>query len=61
MRKCAVNAALMSGFEPEKNALARRLDTAGDNARYDESCKQILSSIPILARILKFCVSEFAI
>ena len=43
-----------------ENALARRLDTAGDNAKYDESCKQILSSIPILARILKFCVSEFA-
>ena len=42
-----------------ENALARRLDTAGDNARYDESCKQILSSIPILARILKSCVSEF--
>ena len=42
-----------------ENALARRLDTAGDKARYDKACKSLLSSVQILARILKYCVSEF--
>ena len=42
-----------------ENALARRLDTAGDKARYDKACKNLLSSIQILARILKYCVPEF--
>ncbi len=42
-----------------ENALARRLDTAGDKARYDKACKSLLSSVQILAWILKYCVSEF--
>ena len=42
-----------------ENALARRLDTAGEKARYDKTCKSLLSSVQILARILKYCVSEF--
>ena len=42
-----------------ENALARRLDTAGDKARYDKACKSLLSSVQILARILKYCVFEF--
>ncbi len=42
-----------------ENALARRLDTAGEKAKYDKVCKKLLSSIQILARILKYCVPEF--
>ena len=47
-------------MEKVENILAKRIDAAGENADYDESCKQLLSNKQILARILKSCVAEFA-
>lgn len=43
-----------------QNALANRIDTAGEMSSYDEACKQILSNRIILAWILKHCMKEFA-
>ena len=43
-----------------QNALANRIDTAGEMSSYDESCKRILSNKIILAWIIKRCTKEFA-
>lgn len=42
-----------------ENTLAKRIDTAGSNAAYDNNCKRLLANKQILARILKTCVAEF--
>ena len=42
-----------------QNALANRIDTAGEMISYDEACKQVLSNKIILAWILKACVGEY--
>lgn len=42
-----------------RNILAKRIDTAGINASYDEACKRILANKQILAWILKTSVEEF--
>lgn len=42
-----------------RNALAHRIDTAGEMISYDEACKQILSNKIILAWILKHCLKEY--
>ena len=42
-----------------QNALANRIDTAGQKAAYDSYCKRLLANKQILARILKVCVPEF--
>ena len=43
----------------KKNRLAKKLDIAGKQARYDASAKSVLSDKSVLAHILKECVSEF--
>lgn len=42
-----------------ENALAKRIDAAGQNASYDNYCKRLLANKQILAWILKTCVAEF--
>ena len=42
-----------------QNALANRIDTAGEMISYDEACKQVLANKIILAWILKACVREY--
>ena len=42
-----------------QNALANRIDTAGEMISYDEACKQVLANKIILAWILKTCVREY--
>ncbi len=42
-----------------ENTLAKKLDTAGQNASYDAYCRNLLVNRQILARILKTCVKEF--
>lgn len=44
-----------------ENILAKRIDTAGQNASYDSYCKRLLANKQILAWILKTCVPEFKI
>lgn len=43
-----------------QNALANRIDTAGEMSSYDEACKQILANKIILAWIMKHCVKKYA-
>ena len=43
----------------KKNRLAKKLDIAGKQARYDAAAKSVLSDKSVLAHILKGCVSEF--
>ena len=43
-----------------QNSLAKRIDTAGIIASYDEACKQLLANKVILAWILKYSTKEFA-
>ena len=43
-----------------QNSLAKRIDTAGIIASYDEVCKQLLANKVILAWILKYSTKEFA-
>ncbi len=43
-----------------QNSLAKRIDTAGSIASYDEACKQLLANKVILAWILKYSTKEFA-
>ena len=42
-----------------ENTLAKKIDTAGQNASYDAYCRNLLVNRQILARILKTCVKEF--
>ena len=42
-----------------ENTLAKKIDTAGQNASYDGYCRNLLVNRQILARILKTCVKEF--
>ena len=42
-----------------QNALANRIDTAGEMISYDEACKQVLANKIILAWILRACVREY--
>lgn len=42
-----------------ENVLAADIGAAGQKARYDAACKNVLSAKIILAWILKFCVEEF--
>ena len=42
-----------------QNALANRIDTAGEMISYDEACKRVLANKIILAWILKSCVREY--
>lgn len=43
-----------------ENTLAKRIETAGQNASYDSHCKRLLANKQILAWILKTCVVEFS-
>ena len=43
----------------KENILSADLRAAGDKARYDAACKNVLSAKIILAWILKYCVEEF--
>ena len=42
-----------------KNETNRTLSTAGNDARYDRAAKRILSNNQILARVIKWCTTEF--
>ena len=42
-----------------QNALANRIDTAGEMISYDEACKQVLANKTILAWIMKGCLKEY--
>ncbi|MCM1246764.1 MAG: hypothetical protein NC293_14085, partial [Roseburia sp.] len=42
-----------------ENTLAKKIDTAGQRASYDNNCRNLLANKQILARILKTCVTEF--
>ena len=42
-----------------QNALANRIDTAGNMISYDEACKKVLANKIILAWILKTCIREY--
>ena len=42
-----------------QNALANRIDTAGEDITYDEACKQVLANKIILAWIMKGCLKEY--
>ncbi len=42
-----------------QNALANRIDTAGEMISYDEACKKVLSNKVILAWIMKGCLKEY--
>jgi hypothetical protein len=43
-----------------KTMLAHAIDTADNKARYDASCKSLLSNKIILAWIMKSCLQEYA-
>lgn len=43
-----------------ENVFAADMKAAGNRARYDAACRNLLSAKIILAWILKFCVDEFA-
>ena len=43
----------------EEASIAQGLRETDGNARYDASCKRILSGKAILARIMKACLEEY--
>ena len=42
-----------------ETTLAKGIETAGENARYDAACKRLLSEKSILAWIMKSCLEEY--
>ena len=41
-----------------ETTLAKGIETAGENVRYDAACKRLLSEKSILAWIMKSCLEE---